>query len=625
MKLQKFFTTFALTGFLMAGALVSLGSAQKSREVKATDVGEVAIEEIYITKDTINPNAFYLLPVDAVEGLTTDWGVAYTAAAEDEGIFINGVKQATALIKYVQYESATFYCELGKNAVDGDEIEVRGTFSKGSNSFAINYVVERFGNTWVNDLEDYDVISLKDANMPDFEYVAINTEDAAGYGYIAYDKDNPHYAKKYIPKRKGIFGYTNETQSFAFEFNFEVNGTMSSWFEVRIGASGGWDVGHYLHFALGNQWNEGVVIGKECVDGAVCGTNTKEVRSDISDGERLLSMGSIKLKGSENKYFVFFKNNGVVALGEYWDLASTYRSTKVSIYHNQADVKITNAVTPVENKFNLSTSSTASAIYFNTEKDVLPFVNSWADYFIPQSADGFTYNGEDASVDKLNYFKKVGATVNAFFLGFGDLGITPATGDMFHLGGIFKMARYKGEEKITVVYKVVIEDCDFQFDGEAWHAINPNYEASDFAKDLLKLTLPVCSASDDNNHDALVIVWATLADANHYDALVIDEKETLADAEGDKTIVVPSTVEGIEEMLPVEAIGAAMYRYDVLTAKYSLSNFIDGRPDVPNSSSYYNNVITTNESNNIFIIVAIISVVSISLLSVLIIKKRKQK
>ena len=136
MKLQKFFTTFALTGFLMAGALVSIGSAQKAKEAKATDFGEIAIEEIIINSNTIGPGAFYLLPVDEVEGLPTSWDVPYKAAAEEEGIFINGVKQAAAFIKYADIGYATFYCELGTNAVDGDEIEVKGTFSSEANSFA---------------------------------------------------------------------------------------------------------------------------------------------------------------------------------------------------------------------------------------------------------------------------------------------------------------------------------------------------------------------------------------------------------------------------------------------------------------------------------------------------------
>jgi len=625
MKFKRVFTALALSGFLMAGAIfVSLGAAKGVRVARANDVGEIGIDDIFISNDvTKMPNHFYLTPDNDYE-LPNSWDYAYTAIAEDEGVFINGVKQTAAALKYAD---GCVFCDLPSAVSDGDKVALSGTFattSDGGHSFSIHYTVQRFADTWINELEDYDVVSLEDANMPDFENVAINTEDAPGYGYIGYDESG--YAKKFLPKQKGIFGYTNETQSYAFQFNFEANGKMADWFTVRIGASGGWTTGHYLKFNFTNKWHDdGIVVVSENEGDGDYAAHKVEVRTDISDGERTIKIGSIRVKGYENKYYVFAINNGATSFGQYWDLADGYRSSKVGFYAPDANLTIKNSFEPAATKVTLSSDSTATALYFNTEEDVLPFVHTWGEYFIPQGSEGFTYNGVDASNNKVNYFKKVGATYNAFFLGFGDLKITPTVGDMLHLGGVFKLIRYESDANISVAYKVVIESCDFQLTEDGWKAINPNYEAADFAKDLLKMTLPVCSASDDNNHDALVTVWATLADADHYGALVIDERETLGDAEADKTIVVPSTVEGIEDMLPEEAIGAAMYRYDALTAKYSLNNFIDGRPDVPNSSSYYYNHMSATESNSIFIIIAIISVVSVSLLSVLIIKKRKQK
>ena len=626
MKFKKFFTALALSGFLLAGALfVGKGVAKETKVARANNVGEITIDEIFISNDvTKMPNHFYLTPDDDYD-LPNSWAYAYTATAEDEGVFVNGVKQTAASLKYAD---GWVFCELPSAVSDGDKVALSGTFattSDGGHSFSIHYTVQRFADTWVNELDDYDVVSLEDANMPDFEKVAINTEDTAGYGYIGYDESG--YAKKFLPKQKGIFGLTNEaSQSYAFQFNFEADGKMADWFTVRIGASGGWTTGHYLKFNFTNIWHDdGIVVVSENEGDGAYASHKVEVRTDISSGERTIKIGSIKVKGSVNNYYVFAINNGVTSFGRYWDLADGFRSTKVGMYAPDTNLTIKNSFEPAATKVTLSSDSTASALYFSTEEDVLPFVHTWGEFFVPQGSDNFTYNGVDASDNKWNYFKKVAATHNAFFLGFGDAGITPAVGDMLHLGGVFKLIRYESDANISVAYKVVIESCDFQLTEDGWKAINPNYEASDFAKDLLKLTLPVCSASDDNNHDALVIVWATLADDDHYDALVIDEKETLADAEADKTVVVPSTIEGIEEMLPEEAIGAAMYRYDVLTAKYGLDSFIDGRPDVPNSSSLYGYGMTASESNNVVLIIVIISAVSISLLSVLIIKKRKQK
>ena len=77
-------------------------------------------------------------------------------------------------------------------------------------------------------------------------------------------------------------------------------------------------------------------------------------------------------------------------------------------------------------------------------------------------------------------------------------------------------------------------------------------------------------------------------------------------------------------MLPEDAVGAALYRYDYCTAKYSLTGFINGRSEAPSQSSNFN-TISNSESSNIIVVVAIFSVLSFSLLTVLVIKKRKER
>lgn len=621
MKFKKFFTAFALTGFLMAGALVSLGAAKEAKAAKAsTDLGTFVFTEANADSTPTGMYGVNWEENDAPAGWGSD---AFHPVDENSGTFVNGVRVGVEIKKVTPY---AYYI-----AVPGGEIgtvaTVKGTWDNGTYSFTVEEFVRQCvaqAGKWEYVLEDYDVLSLKDANMPDFEKVAINTEDASGYGYIGYDESG--YAKKYIAKRGGIFGLTNQTGSYSFQFYFEADGKLTDWVTIRIGATGGWTTGHHLKFNMHNTWHDdGCVQIEEWVgDTKIQGL---EVRSDISDGERLLEMGSIRVKGYENKYYVFFKNNGVVSFGQYWDLEEGIRSTKVGIYTSSTNATIKNSVEPVATKFTLSADSTGSSLYFNTTTDVLPFISSWGLWFSPQGADGFTYNGLDASVEKWNYFKKVGATNNAFFFNFPDLGITPAEGDVFHLGGIFKLADYIGEEtKVTMVYKICIEACDFQFDGEEWHAINPNYEAADFSKDLLKMTLSICTGVAGDNHDALAEVWAVLADASHYGALALDEKGVLSEAVADKEIVVPTTAEGVDEMNANDAVAAAMYRYDYCTSKYSLTSFIEDRPKVPNTSSNYYGEISSTESNSAFLIIAIVaSAATISLLGVLIIKKRKQR
>ena len=614
MKIKRFTQTFAAFALLVGGGVAVLSGVKshKSSQVSAADFGTIAIQSI----DNVGaPDDIYLVPEAAANDIPNDWSIRYMPVGEESGVFLNGVKEAGGMT----HADNWMWFRPSRSVVDGDLVEFKGTFSDGSNSFALDFAVERFGGKWVNDLEDFDVVSFKDANLPDFSNAAINTEDASGYGYIGYDESG--YAKKFAPKQKGLFGITNETGSYAFQFNLEADGKMTNWLTFRIGASGGWTTGHYLKFNFTNIWHDdGIVVVSENEGDGDYAAHKVEVRTDISDGQRLIKMGGIKVKGTSNTWYVFVLNNGATSFGRYWDLAASTMSTKVGIYAPDTNLTLTNASEPAGAKLTLSTDSTATALYFHTSKDLLPFVQSWGEFFIPQDSTTFTYNGVDASNNKWNYLKKVGATHNAFFFGFGDLGVTPVAGDTFHLGGVFKLARYAESDNITVLYEVVFEGCDFEFDGTKWSKGNPNYEAGDFAKDLLKLTRPVCSAAQSGNHDALASVWAVLADEDHYAALFMAEKDTIKLGTPDSTIVVPSTDAGIDEMLPEDAIGAALYRYDYCDAKYSLGNFIGRTITVSFSSSMLNTV--TNDSNSMMIVIIVTSVMSISVIGILLAKKK---
>ena len=120
------------------------------------------------------------------------------------------------------------------------------------------------------------------------------------------------------------------------------------------------------------------------------------------------------------------------------------------------------------------------------------------------------------------------------------------------------------------------------------------YTAEQFAQDLLNQTDAVCAGwkEGDNNHDALVAIWSNLAAADKYPSLPSDQKTILAEAERD------------EEGTVVEQ---AMARYDFLTGKYELSNFINGR--TPIQSNY--NFAPSFGNNNSYIIIIVISAVSV--------------
>ena len=626
MKFKKFFTAFALTGFLMAGALVSLGAAKEAKAAKAESIGEVTISEV---RNAISSStAMYLLPTKNYE-LPDSWDNPYVGAGEEDGVFLNGTKIEGAALKYAGTGSAfiTFYYGLPRAAVEGDVVEFKGTFTCESigKSFTMSYAASRFAETWVHALEDYDVVSLKDANMPDFENVALNTDDSFG-GQGAYVTDPAG-----LPKQKGFFGLTNNTGSYAFQFYYQKSQTGTGWFDVIIGASGTlYSTGHFIDYGMLDAWAETghAQIHEYLGSGDNWAKNLVQETGAIALGwnvgeKNLIEVGLIKVRNSELHY-VFIKVNGALKWGGYWELEEGGMTTKVCLLYGGTDAKVTNSIEPEATKLSAGTYvPEAKQLYVNMDKDICPEVHNWADYFMPVVPENFKLNGTSVGYSNWNYFKKTGA--KQMFLALGDIGVTPVEGDVLYFGGLFKAARTVNGVK--TLFKVNFEETYLQYlGGDAWTVINPNYEAADFSKDLLKMTLSICTGVAGDNHDALAEVWAVLADASHYGALALDEKDVLSEAVADKEIVVPTTAEGVDEMNADDAVAAAMYRYDYCTSKYNLSSFIDDRPKVPNTSSNYYGEISSTESNSAFLIIAIVaSAATISLLGVLIIKKRKQR
>lgn len=617
MKFKKFFPIVICSALLAGGSLLAIqGVSRQAQKANATtDLGTFTFSSANNDSTVSGMYGINLTENAAPAGWDSE---AFAPVDENSGTFIGDTRVGTEIKKI---NANAYYIPVSGASV-GTVVTVKGTWANGTYSFTVeDFTREWDGSKWVYALEDYDLISLKDANVPNFENEAINTEDAPGYGYIGYDDSG--YAQKYIGKQKGIFGYTNDTNSYALQFYFEVASgeKMTSDFDVRIGASGGWNTGHYLKFHFSNQWNVDGDVDIFEYDGETQ-LIKHSCRSDLSDGQRLLEMGSIKVKGYTNKYYVFFKNNGVVSYGDYWDLAAGQRSTKIGMYYGGTNVSISNSIEPAETRLTLSDASTANGLYFNTATDVLPFINTWGLWFTPVDTGNVTYKGDDKTTDTFNFFKKVGATTNSFYFGLGDLGLTAENGDILHIGGMFKLAKYI--DNITVVYKLVVQDMDLQFDGTAWREIDVNYTAVDFAKDLLKQTLTICTGEGGNNKDALTPVWETLSGANYYGKLSNAEITDLASESGDSAIVVPTTAAEVDAMSDGDALAAGLYRYDYCVVKYSLTQFITGR--TPSLASAEMRIVNnTTNMNTIIVIISSIVVAGASLFVVLHFVSRKRK
>ncbi len=414
-----------------------------------------------ITFDSANGDSAvnYMYGVcSATNDLPAGWDTeAFHPVDENSGAFMNDVRVGTEIKKI----TANSYYIAVSGASVGSIVTVKGNWTNSSAKFAVNEFTRQWnGTTWELPLAEYDVISLADANIPDFPNGNINTEDAAGYGYT----DDPAY----LAKKRGVFGLTNDTESFAFEFSFETTDTMTDWFTVRIGASGGWVTGHYLQFQFTNIWNNGVLIVSERIDDVVYNGHTHEVQTDITTGgAHALEMGAVKVYNS-NEYFVYFKNNGTIAYSTYWELSDAPRSTKIGLYAPDTCISILNTINPAANEVTLDAEkSTSTALYLNTASDLLAPVANWDEYFIPVE-DGVKYNFVSVTADKWNYFKKPYA--QQLYLDLSELGVSPQTGDILYVGGMFKMAH--SNSGVLTAYKLNLADTYFEYDGNAWGAVS---------------------------------------------------------------------------------------------------------------------------------------------------------
>ena len=609
MKVKKIFPILGCFALLVAGA-VTFATAAARQDVKqtkaATDVGTVTVASINNSAGDHFDNNLYLT-LNETTALPNDWDIKYTAAAEDEGVFINGEKQVGAIVKHANGNDIHY--GLPRLLNEGETVEIKGTFATTSNggySFTIDYAVQRFAGDWVRALEDYDVVSLVDANLPDFTGSTINTDDMGG----DYTYTTDRYA---LPTRKGYLGLTNSTGSYAFQFGHQkTTAGTDGWFHVLIGGRGPlFKTGHFIDFGILDIWNPAVghaLIKEMKGNGNIWSADelqrTNNFTLNWNAGERnVLEMGMIKVKNS-SQHFIFFKVNDILKFSDYWTLDSDPMTTKVTLQYAFDDATVTNTIDPASSAVKLHTSDgTMGGLY--TSEDICPGFYSWDDFFMSTTKDGLKLNGVAFGNDKWNYFKKLGAT--AFFLDLAGAGAGSSftKGDILYIGGMFKAAKII-DENVRVLYKVVFADSYFEYDGTQWNEVDPNYSAVEFSKDLLKQTLAICTGEGGNNGAALTTVWATLNSLDYYKKLIDDEKVELAAVAVDSTIVVPNTSAGVDAMGDADALAAAMYRYEYCTAKYSLTEFIVGRTVSPTNVGL--NIIDNSYSSNAMVVIAIITV-----------------
>lgn len=148
-----------------------------------------------------------------------------------------------------------------------------------------------------------------------------------------------------------------------------------------------------------------------------------------------------------------------------------------------------------------------------------------------------------------------------------------------------------------------------------YEIVNPvrtykEYVALSFAYEFKATTDSICADYDGvtDNHDALLAVWGTLE----------SKFNTLNDAQKSRLVNPDSYGQG-------QLVKDMMERYDYLTGKYGLTNFIAGRTPTEFVNPYSEATINfNNNSNTMIIIISVIAAVSaLSIGVLLVIKKRK--
>ena len=140
------------------------------------------------------------------------------------------------------------------------------------------------------------------------------------------------------------------------------------------------------------------------------------------------------------------------------------------------------------------------------------------------------------------------------------------------------------------------------------------YTAEDFSQDLLDQTDEICKdfvPGESSYNDFKVLleaIWSDLASNDKYPSLPSSEKTILAEAARDESGTV---------------VEQAMARYDYLTGKYSLSNFINGRTPV-SFEAHFTTISSEANTTNAMIIVTVIALTSVSAIAVLLVIKRRK-
>ena len=468
-KFRKFIPVLVCS-FLVAGGSVAVAQGLNqplAREAQAaTDCGPVALRHDPTTSNGGDASSIYMV-ADANDITFNAWDYKIHPVGGQGGLFIDGVDMGN--VEMVKFSATQYYVGIGTTLTTADAgklVTITGewVYSDGANNhtFAVSPEFELCwgGLSWIEnyDLEEYDVVSLLDAGIPNVDQATISTEDAYTYENLY----------------NNSFPITNSTGSYAFRFNFEaLDDSMASTLDIRVGANGAWDSGHFLKFSLDNTWGpNGVIVVREFLNGTLL-NNTGDANVNLKSGAvHQIEFGMIKIKNSTD-YNVFMRYDGCTVKSLSWALDATPMTTRVAMYNGGTDIRVTNTSTQVFGTERLYAGAMNGTVgfYLNTNVDLYSALHNWDEEGRPYEATNIMFESNAYGNAAINYFKKVDAKV--FYFHFADLGINPQAGDVMTIGGSFKFVTtvsgtWKESDAVYKTVRISFAQSAFKFDGTKW-------------------------------------------------------------------------------------------------------------------------------------------------------------
>ena len=239
------------------------------------------------------------------------------------------------------------------------------------------------GSKWIYPFEEpeyekFDKVTLIDAGYDDIDR-------------ISFDYENN-------PSSWNTFAWSegNTTNSFAFEFEFESFGNMTSDLDIRIGGEAAWGKGHHYRFILKNtngaNSKGSIILREQNLDDIL--HNFGQASCDLKPGSKhTIEFGSKKIK-NQDEYLVYAKYDGYCLIHESLAIEDGITS-RVGLYYSSNNIFLGSTHSQRENAETLTfdpSGSDLNGVYFNTETtNNIP--SSWTEKGAPASIYNVLRNG----------------------------------------------------------------------------------------------------------------------------------------------------------------------------------------------------------------------------------------